>query len=96
MGFDDGAKGLGRVDCRVFADGKEIYSNPDLQASGAPVPLKLPVAGADQLRLLVDFGRGQDTGDRVIWANARLYRASPKTAAKSDRFWPGRCSILGR
>jgi hypothetical protein len=84
VGFDDDAKGLGRVDCRVFADGKELYSNPDLQASSAPVPLKLPITGADQLRLLVDFGRGQDTGDRVIWANARLYRPTPKSAAKSD------------
>ena len=84
VGFDEGAKGLGRVDCKVFADGKELYSNPDLKASDRPIPLKLSVAGADQLRLLVDFGRGQDTGDRVIWANARLYRSSPKTAAKSD------------
>jgi NPCBM/NEW2 domain len=80
IGFDDAAKDLGRVDCRVIADGKELYANPDLRASGQPVPLKLPVAGADQLRLFVDFGRGQDTGDRVIWANARLYRAAPKTA----------------
>ena len=83
VGFDDAAKGLGRVDCRVFADGKEIYANPDLKASGPPVQLTLPVAGAEQLRLLVDFGRGQDTGDRVIWANARLYRPSPKTARAS-------------
>ena len=75
VGFDDAVKGTGRVDCRVFADGKELYANPDLRASGPPVPLKLPVTGADQLRLVVDFGRGQDTGDRVIWANARLYRA---------------------
>ncbi len=78
VGFDDAAKGLGRVDCRVFADGKEIYANPDLKASGPPVALKLAVAGAEQLRLLVDFGRGQDTGDRVIWANARLYRSAQK------------------
>ena len=96
VGFDDGAKGLGRVDCRVLADGKEVYSNPDLQAAGAPVPLKLRVAGADQLRLLVDFGRGQDTGDRVIWANARLYRATPKTAAKSDPVTGPGGPILGR
>ena len=78
VGFDDAAKGLGRVDCRVFADGKEIYSNPDLRAVRPAGQLKLPVAGAEQLRLLVDFGRGQDTGDRVIWANARLYRPSPE------------------
>ena len=77
-------QGLGRVDCRVFADGKETLLQPRLESVGPAVPLKLPVAGADQLRLLVDFGRGQDTGDRVIWANARLYRPSPKTAAQSE------------
>ena len=35
---------------------------------------------AAQLRLEVDYGRDQDTGDRVIWANARLYRPSPSVA----------------
>jgi hypothetical protein len=90
VGFDDAAKGKGRVDCRVFADGKQLYFNPDLQAAGLPVKLKLPVVGVEQLRLLVDFGRNQDTGDRVIWANARLYRPSPardpasKTASRPD------------
>ena len=74
VGFDDASMGKGRVDCRVFADGKEIYANPDLRADAPPVKLSLPVAGAEQLRLLVDFGKGQDTGDRVIWADARLYR----------------------
>jgi hypothetical protein len=74
VGFDDAARGKGRVDCRVYADAKEIYANPDLRADGPPVKLVLPVSGAEQLRLHVDFGRGQDTGDRVIWANARLHR----------------------
>lgn len=77
LGFDDAARGKGRVECRVLADGKELYANPDLRADGPPVQLALPVAGVEQLRLLVDFGRGQDTGDRVIWANARLYRRPP-------------------
>jgi hypothetical protein len=80
VGFDDAAKGKGRVDCRVFADGKELYANQDLAADGPPVKLSFPIAGAQQLRLSVDFGRGQDTGDRVIWANARLYRAAPSAA----------------
>ncbi len=90
VGFDDAGKGKGRVECRVFADGKELYANPDLKASAPPVPLKVPVAGAERLRLVVDFGRGQDTGDRVIWANARLFRTqpagakAPKTAAHTD------------
>jgi NPCBM/NEW2 domain len=84
VGFDEAVKGLGRVDCRVFADGKEIYANPDLRADGPPVKLSLPVAGADQLRLMVDFGRDQDTGDRVIFANPRLHRQPPSTASTTE------------
>ena len=76
VGFDEAGKKRGRVDCRVFADGKELYGNPDLRADAPPVPLKLPVAGAEQLKLVIDFGPDEDTGDRVIWANARLYRRS--------------------
>jgi hypothetical protein len=74
LGFDDAVKGKGRVECRVFADGKELYANSDLRAENPPVKLSLPVTGAEQLRLLVDFGRDEDTGDRIIWANARLLR----------------------
>jgi NPCBM/NEW2 domain/Protein of unknown function (DUF1583) len=85
LGFDDYSRGKGRVDCRIYADGKEIYTNPDLRADQPPVKLALPVSGAQQLRLHVDFGRGQDTGDRVIWANARLYRQeAAKVSAISD------------
>ena len=48
--------------------------------------LSLPVTGTEQLRLQVEFGRGQDTGDRVIWANARLYRqSSPKPSTTTKR-----------
>ena len=50
---------------------------------------RLPVAGAEELRLHVDFGRGQDTGDRVIWANARLYRqqAAKVSAHRQSSAW---------
>jgi NPCBM/NEW2 domain len=81
VGFDDASKKKGRVDCRVFADGKEIYARPDLRADAPPVRLSLPVAGAEQLRLVIDFGPDEDTGDRVIWAEARLYRRPPPTTA---------------
>ncbi len=77
VGFDDAGKKKGRVDCRVLVDGKEVYANPDLRADAPPVRLSLPVAGAQQLRLVVDFGPDEDTGDRVIWANARLFRNPP-------------------
>jgi hypothetical protein len=81
VGFDASGGKKGRVDCRVFADGKEVYANPDLRADSPPVRLSLPVAGADQLRLVVDFGPDEDTGDRVIWGNARLYRLAAGAAA---------------
>ncbi|WP_422922973.1 NPCBM/NEW2 domain-containing protein [Singulisphaera sp. PoT] len=84
VGFDDAALSKGRVECHVFADDKEVYANADLRADGAPVPLKLSVAGAEQLRLVIDFGQGQDTGDRVIWANARLYRQPAQDAKKAE------------
>lgn len=82
VGFDDSSRGQGRVDCRVFADDKEVYANPDLRATDPPAKLSLKIAGAEQLRLVVDFGKDQDTGDRVIWANARLYRPAPPSAKK--------------
>ena len=87
VGFDESAKGMGRVDCRVFADDKELYANPDLRGDAPPAKLVLPVAGVERLKLVVDFGPGQDTGDRVIWANARLFRQSPP-AADGDRVEP--------
>src|SRR5207244_9613781 len=74
LGFDDAARGKGRVDCRVLADGKELFARTDLRADEPAVVLSLPVAGAAQLRLEVDYGRDQDAGDRVIWAHARLFR----------------------
>ena len=77
VGFDESGGKKGRVDCRVFADGKEIYANPDLHADASATRLSLPVAGAEQLRLVIDFGADENTGDRVIWGNARLYRQPP-------------------
>jgi hypothetical protein len=75
VGFDDEARGKGRVDLRVLADDEEIYAEPDLRGDAPPVPLKLKIAGASRLKIVVDFGAGQDVGDRVILADARLFRA---------------------
>jgi hypothetical protein len=84
LGFDDSGRGKGRIDCRVIADGKQLFAKTDLRANEPPLALSLPVAGATQLRLEVDFGRDQDTGDRVIWANARLYRPTSSEGRTSQ------------
>jgi hypothetical protein len=88
-GFDEAAKGRGRIACRVLADGKELYANPDLRGDAPPARLALPVAGAKRLQLVVDFGRDQDTGDRVIWADARLYRRPPPAPEAARPHWFG-------
>ena len=82
VGFDESARGKGRVDCRVVADDRPIFERVDLRGDQPPVPLSLDVSGAAQLRLEVDFGADQDTGDRIIWANPRLFR--PETPGTED------------
>jgi hypothetical protein len=74
IGFDEEFGDRGRVVCRVTVDDKELFVKPDFRASEKPLPVEVPVKGAKQLKLEVDFGEDEDVGDRVIWANARLYR----------------------
>ena len=59
----------GRVDCRVFADGKELYANPDLRADAPPVavPARLGrrTAPADRgLRARRGHRGSRDLGER--------------------------------
>ncbi len=81
VGFDETAGNRGRVVCRVLGDGKELLAESDLRADADPKPFELGVAGVRQLTLEVDFGEAEDTGDRVIWADPRLFRASSQATA---------------
>jgi hypothetical protein len=74
LGFDDAAGNRGNVACRVLADGKELFSKANLRADQDPQSLEFPVPGVKLLSLEVDFGENEDIGDRVIWAEARLFR----------------------
>jgi hypothetical protein len=76
LGFDDTAPPGGSVACRVLADDREVYANPDLRQDTEPVSLKLDVAGAKQLVLEVDFGQFEDVGDRILWGGARVFRST--------------------
>ncbi|HWB09295.1 MAG TPA: NPCBM/NEW2 domain-containing protein [Pirellulales bacterium] len=78
VGFDESSRGRGRVVCRVLGDEKELFVNPDLAATADPVAVEVALSGVKQLSLEVDFGEAEDTGDRVIWADARLFRAEKK------------------
>ncbi len=67
---------IGEAAIRVVADGKTLYENPDAKGDQQPADLKLKVAGVHELSLEVDYGKNDDVGDRIAWANARLLRAA--------------------
>lgn len=76
VGFDESGHGRGRVRCRLLGDGRELFIEPDLRASGDPSAIEVSLAGVKQLALEIDFGEDEDIGDRVLWADARLFRSS--------------------
>ena len=78
VGFDDSAAGRGRAVCRVLVDGRELFVEKDLRGDQDPRAVEVSVQGAKQLALEVDFGEAEDIGDRIIWAEPRLFRAEPK------------------
>jgi len=93
VGVDDSAGERGRVVFRLLADGAEVFRSPVMRGSSAPLRVSLPLAGADTLTLVSDFGselRGE--GNLADWAEARVVRldapargperpATPLTAA---------------
>ncbi|HEX3359239.1 MAG TPA: NPCBM/NEW2 domain-containing protein [Tepidisphaeraceae bacterium] len=66
---------IGEATIRVIGDNKMLYENLDAKGDQAPADLKLKVDGVHELALEVDYGKNDDVGDRVAWANARLLRA---------------------
>lgn len=81
LGFSDSAAEQGRVAVRILGDGRELLQQPDFRAvddqgkRSAPLAIEVPLHGVKRLTLEVDFGEHEDVGDRLIWADARLYRA---------------------
>lgn len=75
VGFQQPEGKIGQAVIRVLGDGKVLYEDLDARGDGKPADLSLKIAGVTRLMLEVDFGKNEDTGDRVVWANARLLRA---------------------
>ena len=78
VGFQDPEGKAGNAHVRVLADGKPLFDRPDARGDAPPEELDLDVTGVKTLTLEVDFGRGQDVGDRVVWANPRLLKSAGK------------------
>lgn len=75
--LDPGGK-LGNVTARVIGDDKVLWEQADITAKSQPIQVQVDLTGVKRLVLEVDFGQGQDVGDRAAWCNPRLiYAAEP-------------------
>jgi hypothetical protein len=78
VGFQDPDGKLGNAAVRILGDGKPLFERPEARGDQPPAEFDVDVTGVKTLALEVDFGRGQDVGDRIVWADPRLLRADVK------------------
>lgn len=76
VGFEQPEGAMGQCAIRLVGDGRVLYQDADARGTNKPADVNVDVKGVNRLTLEVDFGEGQDVGDRVAWANARLLRGS--------------------
>lgn len=69
---------LGNVQARVLGDGKTLWAQDDITPATKPIRVDVDLKGIQRLILEVDFGKGQDVGDRAAWVDPRLIYASPE------------------
>ena len=76
VGLDDHTGRQGSVVIEVLVDNKpqEVGGGKELTGQDKPRAIRVPVADARRLTLVVKFGRGGDVQDHVDWADARLIR----------------------
>ncbi len=75
VGLDDRTGREGSIRVRVLADGKPLDLGGDRElTAGAPLSIRVDVAGAKELTLEVDFGKGGPVQDHVDWVDARFVK----------------------
>src|SRR5262249_40078609 len=76
VGLDERSGRAGGATVQVLVDGKpqSLGWNGALRGGEGPHPVRLGVAGAQSLTLVVEFGRRGDVADHVNWADARLIK----------------------
>tara|TARA_B100001123_G_scaffold276233_1_gene307294 strand:- start:276 stop:575 length:300 start_codon:yes stop_codon:yes gene_type:complete len=76
LAIDQAAANRGSVVFRVFLQRDEkwaaTYKSPVIRGTTRPLAIKLEVAGADAIALLVEFADQGDERDYANWLNARL------------------------
>jgi hypothetical protein len=76
LGLDDVAGRAGSVRVKVLVDGRpaDLGLDRELTIRDGAVPVEVPLQGAKELTLVVEFGRRSDVGDHVNWAEALLVK----------------------
>jgi hypothetical protein len=74
LGVDDETQGRGSVEFVVLVDGQGRFRSPVLTGQSAPLPVAVDVAGARELKLVVDYATNGDVLDHADWADAMLIR----------------------
>jgi len=72
-GIDAGSVQIGDVHFEIRGDGRSLYAE-DISGRTGPRDVSVVVAGVKKLELIVDYGKNQDTGDRLNLCNARIIK----------------------
>jgi len=72
VGIDDSTGGRGHVVCRVFVNAEARFTSGPIRGGQPVTSVSVDTSGGTLLSLIVDFGDGGDTLDRVNWLDARL------------------------
>lgn len=75
VGLDDEAAPRGSVRFRIAVDDRDVWTSPELtsQSPALHVP-PVPLTGAGELKLIVDFGEQADVSDYADWCDAVILR----------------------
>jgi hypothetical protein len=71
VGIDDSVRETGDVHVAITGDGKVLWEG-DVRGADPARELELEIAGVRRLEILVDYGGGQDVGDRLDLCDARV------------------------
>ena len=63
---------LGNITARVLGDGKVLWEQDNITAQSGVVDVDVPLELVERLVLEIDFGEGQNVGDRAAWVAPRL------------------------
>jgi len=67
---------LGNVTARVLGDGEVLFEQENITPATGTIDIDIDIQGVDRIVLEVDFGQGQNVGDRAAWTNPLLIRDS--------------------